>query len=147
MVFMVKMEKVLSDSEESSSSDKDTIVEVSYYFSDSDSGSEFDDTSDYYDNSELNYGLFVDNDDDQEILHDAIELAKESSSSDKDTIVEVSYYFSDSDSGSEFDDTSDYYDNSELNYGLFVDNDDDQEILHDAIELASENFDENLVVS
>nr|GEZ12576.1 hypothetical protein [Tanacetum cinerariifolium] len=77
MIFMVKMEKVLSDSEESSSSDKDTIVEVSYYFSDSDSGSEFDDTSDYYDNSELNYGLFVDNDDDQEILHDAIELASE----------------------------------------------------------------------
>ncbi|GJZ89487.1 integrase, catalytic region, zinc finger, CCHC-type containing protein [Tanacetum coccineum] len=58
MVFMAKMEKVLFDSEESSSSDKDT----SYY----------------YDKSKLNYGLFVDNDDDQEIFHYAIELASES---------------------------------------------------------------------
>ncbi|GJW97175.1 hypothetical protein Tco_0178983 [Tanacetum coccineum] len=33
------------------------------------------------------------------------------------------------------------------NYGLFVDNDDDQEIFHDAIESASENFNENLTVS
>ncbi|GJT18745.1 retrovirus-related pol polyprotein from transposon TNT 1-94 [Tanacetum coccineum] len=35
-----------------------------------------------------------------------------------------------------------HYDNS-TNYGLFVNNDDDQEIFHDAIESASENFNEN----
>ncbi|GJR30658.1 retrovirus-related pol polyprotein from transposon TNT 1-94 [Tanacetum coccineum] len=39
-----------------------------------------------------------------------------------------------------------YYDNS-TNYGLFVNNDDDQEIFHDAIESASENFNENHIVS
>nr|GEY90316.1 hypothetical protein [Tanacetum cinerariifolium] len=72
---------------------------------------------------------------------------EESSSFEKDTIAEVSYYFFDSESEYEFDDTLDYYDKSELNYGLFLDNDDDQEIFHDAIELASENFDENLLVS
>ncbi|GJS16976.1 retrovirus-related pol polyprotein from transposon TNT 1-94 [Tanacetum coccineum] len=38
------------------------------------------------------------------------------------------------------------YDNS-TNYGLFVNNDDDQEIFHDAIESASENFNENHIVS
>ncbi|GKB50973.1 hypothetical protein Tco_0901726, partial [Tanacetum coccineum] len=42
--------------------------------------------------------------------------------------------------------TSKYYDNS-TNYGLFVNNDDDQEIFHDAIESASENFNENHIVS
>ncbi|GJW48446.1 hypothetical protein Tco_0080092 [Tanacetum coccineum] len=47
--------------------------------------------------------------------------------------------------GSEYE-TSKYYDNS-TNYGLFVDNDDDQEIFHDAIEFASENFIENHIVS
>nr|GEV79078.1 hypothetical protein [Tanacetum cinerariifolium] len=49
MVFMAKMENILSDSEESSSSAKETIVE----------------------------GLFVDNDDDQEIFLDAIKTASE----------------------------------------------------------------------
>nr|GFC59591.1 hypothetical protein [Tanacetum cinerariifolium] len=39
-----------------------------------------------------------------------------------------------------------YYDNS-TNYGLFVNNDDDQEIFHDAIEYASENFIENHIDS
>ncbi|GJX04616.1 hypothetical protein Tco_0190532 [Tanacetum coccineum] len=82
MVFMAKMENVLSDSEESSSfakkkkgkkkkKKKKTIAEVSYYTSDSESKSEYE-TSEYYDNS-TNYGLFVGNDDDQEIFHDAIE--------------------------------------------------------------------------
>ncbi|GJX26140.1 retrovirus-related pol polyprotein from transposon TNT 1-94 [Tanacetum coccineum] len=75
MVFMAKMEKVLSDSEESSSFAEETIAEVSYYSSDSESESEYE-TSEYYDNS-TNYGLFVDNDDDQEIFHDAIEFASE----------------------------------------------------------------------
>ncbi|GKG32278.1 hypothetical protein Tco_0427228, partial [Tanacetum coccineum] len=68
MVFMAKMEKVLSDSEE-------TIAEVSYYTSDFESESEYE-TLEYHDNS-TNYGLFVDNDDDQEIFHDAIEFASE----------------------------------------------------------------------
>ncbi|GJS03460.1 integrase, catalytic region, zinc finger, CCHC-type containing protein [Tanacetum coccineum] len=74
MVFMAKMEKVLLNSEESSSSTEETIAEVSYYTSDSESESEYE-TSEYYDNS-TNYGLFVDNDD-QEIFHDAIESASE----------------------------------------------------------------------
>ncbi|GKE07314.1 hypothetical protein Tco_1399332, partial [Tanacetum coccineum] len=75
MVFMANMENVLLDSEESSSSAEETIAEVSYYTSDSESGSEYV-TSYYYDNS-TNYGLFMDNDDDQEIFHDAIESASE----------------------------------------------------------------------
>ncbi|GKC86996.1 retrovirus-related pol polyprotein from transposon TNT 1-94 [Tanacetum coccineum] len=65
--------------------------------------------------------------------------------SNKETIVEVSYYTSESESESEYE-TSEYYDNS-TNYGLFVNNDDDQEIFHDAIESASENFNENHIVS
>ncbi|GKB61225.1 hypothetical protein Tco_0917411 [Tanacetum coccineum] len=75
MVFMAKMEKVLSDSEESSSSAEETIAEVSYYSSDSESEFEYE-TLEYYDNS-TNYGLFVDNDDDQEIFHGAVDSASE----------------------------------------------------------------------
>nr|GEU45153.1 Gag-Pol polyprotein [Tanacetum cinerariifolium]GEX34548.1 Gag-Pol polyprotein [Tanacetum cinerariifolium] len=71
--------------------------------------------------------------------------SEESSSSAKETIVEVSYYTSDFESESEYE-TLEYYDNS-TNYGLFVDNDDDQEIFNDAIEFASENFNENNIVS
>nr|GEZ16583.1 DUF4219 domain-containing protein/UBN2 domain-containing protein [Tanacetum cinerariifolium] len=56
-------------------------------------------------------------------------------------ISEVSYYLSESESESVFE-TSEYYDNS-TDYGLFVNNDDDQEIYHDAIESASKNFIEN----
>nr|GEZ10453.1 hypothetical protein [Tanacetum cinerariifolium] len=62
MVFMAQIEKVLSDSEASSSSTDEKISEVSYYLSESKSESEFE-TSEYYDNS-TNYGLFVNNDDD-----------------------------------------------------------------------------------
>nr|GEY64786.1 integrase, catalytic region, zinc finger, CCHC-type, peptidase aspartic, catalytic [Tanacetum cinerariifolium] len=47
-------------SEESSSSAKETIAEVAYYTSESESESEFE-TLEYYDNS-TNYGLFVNND-------------------------------------------------------------------------------------
>ncbi|GJX40198.1 integrase, catalytic region, zinc finger, CCHC-type containing protein [Tanacetum coccineum] len=65
MAFTDKMENIISNSEENSSFDKDTIVEVSYYSSDSESESKFDETSDYSDKFELNYGLFVDKDDDQ----------------------------------------------------------------------------------
>nr|GEY86747.1 hypothetical protein [Tanacetum cinerariifolium] len=75
MVFMDQIEKVLSESDESSSSAKETIADVAYYTSESESESEFE-TSEYYDNS-TNYGLFVNNDDDQEIFHDAIESASE----------------------------------------------------------------------
>nr|GFB11539.1 hypothetical protein [Tanacetum cinerariifolium] len=75
MVFMAQTEKVLSDSEASSSSADEKISEVSYYLSESESESEFK-TSEYYDNS-TNYGLFMNNDDDQEIFHDAIESASE----------------------------------------------------------------------
>nr|GEV68566.1 hypothetical protein [Tanacetum cinerariifolium] len=71
MVFMAHMEKVMSDSEEISSSKEETIAEVSYYTSESKSESEYE-TSDYYDNS-TNYGLFVNNADDQEIFHDSSE--------------------------------------------------------------------------
>nr|GEY44902.1 hypothetical protein [Tanacetum cinerariifolium] len=63
MVFMAQIEKVLSDSEASSSSADEKISEVSYYLSESESESEFQ-TSEYYDNS-TNYGLFMNNDDDQ----------------------------------------------------------------------------------
>nr|GFA51247.1 hypothetical protein [Tanacetum cinerariifolium] len=75
MVFMAQIEKVLLDSNESSSSAEKTIAEVVYYTSESESESEFE-TLEYYDNS-TNYGLFVNNDDDQEICHDAIESASE----------------------------------------------------------------------
>ncbi|GJS59755.1 retrovirus-related pol polyprotein from transposon TNT 1-94 [Tanacetum coccineum] len=75
MVFMVKMEKILLDSEESSSTAEETIAEASYYSFDSKSESEYE-TLEYYDNA-TNYGLFVDNNDDQEIFHDAIKSASE----------------------------------------------------------------------
>nr|GFA66144.1 integrase, catalytic region, zinc finger, CCHC-type, peptidase aspartic, catalytic [Tanacetum cinerariifolium] len=75
MVFMAQIEKVLSDLDESSSSAEETIAEVAYYTSEFESESEFE-TSEYYNNS-TNYGLFVNNDDYQEIFHDAIESASE----------------------------------------------------------------------
>nr|GEV25809.1 RNA-directed DNA polymerase, eukaryota, reverse transcriptase zinc-binding domain protein [Tanacetum cinerariifolium] len=228
------MSKVLSESDESSSSAEETIAEVAYYTSESESESEFE-ASKYYDNS-TNYGLFVKNDDDQEIFHDAIESASEnfienhidsqkdydksdvdhndfkekehlvdkliqkfnhkiakdldessssaeetiikdqawmesssdsdqeinanmvfmaqiekvlsdldeSSSSAEETIIEVAYYTYESESESEFE-TLEYYDNS-TNYGLFVNNDDDQEIFHDTIESASDNFIEIILI-
>nr|GEX70953.1 hypothetical protein [Tanacetum cinerariifolium] len=73
MVFMAQIKKVLSDSEASSSSADEKISEVSYCLSESESESEVQ-TLEYYDNS-TSYGLFVNNDDDQEIFHDAIESA------------------------------------------------------------------------
>nr|GEW20674.1 hypothetical protein [Tanacetum cinerariifolium] len=75
MVFMAKMEKVLSDLDESSSSAEETIAMVAYCTSESESEYEYE-TSEYYDHS-TNYGLFVNNNDDQEIFHDAIESASE----------------------------------------------------------------------
>nr|GEV31717.1 hypothetical protein [Tanacetum cinerariifolium] len=75
MIFMAKIEKVLLDSDESSSSVKETIAEIAYYTSESESESEYE-TLKYYDNS-TNYGFFVNDNDDQEIFHDAIESASE----------------------------------------------------------------------
>nr|GFA34424.1 hypothetical protein [Tanacetum cinerariifolium] len=75
MVFMAQIKKVLSNSEVSSSSADEKVYEVSYYLSESESEYEFE-TLEYYDNS-TNYGLFVNNDDDQEIFHDAIDSASE----------------------------------------------------------------------
>nr|GFB18002.1 hypothetical protein [Tanacetum cinerariifolium] len=75
MVFMAQIEKVVSDSEASSSYANEKISKVSYYLSKSKSKSEFE-TSEYYDNS-IDYGLFVNNDDDQKNFHDAIESASE----------------------------------------------------------------------
>nr|GEV81959.1 retrovirus-related Pol polyprotein from transposon TNT 1-94 [Tanacetum cinerariifolium] len=68
MVFMAQIKKVLLDSETSSSSADDKISEVSYYLSESESESEYE-TSDYYDNT-TTYGLFVNDNDDQEIFYD-----------------------------------------------------------------------------
>nr|GFB66064.1 hypothetical protein [Tanacetum cinerariifolium] len=69
MVFMAQIEKVLSDSEASSSSSDDKIAKVSYYISESENEYEFE-TLDYNDNS-TTYGLFGDNNDDQENFHDS----------------------------------------------------------------------------
>ncbi|GKA03340.1 hypothetical protein Tco_0676121 [Tanacetum coccineum] len=77
MVFMSKMEKVLSDLDESSLSVNDTIEELPYFSSDSKSKYNDVDTSDYYDKSELTYGLYADNNYDQEMFHDASEPAHE----------------------------------------------------------------------
>nr|GFB90432.1 hypothetical protein [Tanacetum cinerariifolium] len=74
MVFMAEIEKVLSNSEASSSSADEKIYDVSYYLSESESEFEFE-NSKYYDNF-TNYGLFVNNDDDQKIFPDAIESEK-----------------------------------------------------------------------
>nr|GEY37095.1 hypothetical protein [Tanacetum cinerariifolium] len=74
-IFMAQIKKVISDSEASLSSADEKISEVSYYLSEAESESEFE-TSEYYDNS-TNYGLFVNNDDDQKNFHDAIESASE----------------------------------------------------------------------
>nr|GEX47356.1 hypothetical protein [Tanacetum cinerariifolium] len=56
MVFMAQIKKVLSESDESSSSAKETLAEVSYYTSEFESESKFE-NSEYYDNS-TNYSLF-----------------------------------------------------------------------------------------
>nr|GEW56131.1 Gag-Pol polyprotein [Tanacetum cinerariifolium] len=68
------------------------------------------------------------------------EVLLTSSSSADDKIYEVSYYLSESESESEYE-TSDYYDNT-TTYGLFVNNNDVQEIFYDC-----ENFLENLIES
>nr|GEX77874.1 hypothetical protein [Tanacetum cinerariifolium] len=67
-----------------------------------------------------------------------MESSKASSSSADEKIYAVTYYLSESESESEFE-ILEYYDNS-TNNGLFVNNDDDQEIFHDAIESARIGF-------
>nr|GFC43561.1 hypothetical protein [Tanacetum cinerariifolium] len=62
-------------------------------------------------------------------------------------LAEDQAWIESSKSESEYEfETSEYYDNS-TNYGLFVNNDDDQEIFHDAIESASEISIENHIDS
>nr|GFA52790.1 hypothetical protein [Tanacetum cinerariifolium] len=68
MVFMAQIKKVLSDSEAISSSADEKISEVSYYISKSETESEYE-TLEYYDNT-TTYGLFVNDNDDQEIFHE-----------------------------------------------------------------------------
>nr|GEV61426.1 copia protein [Tanacetum cinerariifolium] len=68
-VFMDQIEKVLSNSETSSSSADDKISEVFYYLSESESESEYE-TLEYYDNTTTTYGLFVNDNNDQEIFHE-----------------------------------------------------------------------------
>nr|GEY08133.1 Gag-Pol polyprotein [Tanacetum cinerariifolium] len=83
MVFMAQIEKVLSDSEASSSSADDKISEVSYCLSESKSESEYE-TSEYYDNTTTyeyydnttTYGSLVNDNDDQEIFHDCENFLK-----------------------------------------------------------------------
>nr|GEW68293.1 hypothetical protein [Tanacetum cinerariifolium] len=66
-VFLAEDQKVLFDSEASSSYADDKISEVSYYLSEFESESEYE-TSEYY-HTTTTYGLFVNNNDDQEIFH------------------------------------------------------------------------------
>nr|GEY98807.1 hypothetical protein [Tanacetum cinerariifolium] len=68
MVFMAQIEKVLSDSETSSLAADDKISEVSYYLSESESESKYE-TLEYYDNT-TTHGLFVNDNDNQEIFHE-----------------------------------------------------------------------------
>nr|GEV80066.1 hypothetical protein [Tanacetum cinerariifolium] len=74
MVFMAQIKKVLSDLKASSLSADDKIFEVSYYLSESESESEYE-TSEYYDNT-TTYGLFENENDDQEIFHDCENFPK-----------------------------------------------------------------------
>nr|GEX43740.1 hypothetical protein [Tanacetum cinerariifolium] len=68
MVFMAQIDKVLSNSEDITTSIDDKISEVSYYLSESESKSKYE-TLEYYDNT-TTYGLFVNDNDDQQIFHD-----------------------------------------------------------------------------
>nr|GEU85652.1 reverse transcriptase domain-containing protein [Tanacetum cinerariifolium] len=92
--------------------------------------------------------LLAKKDSDEQVLL-AEDQAWMESSIDSDQEINANMVFmaqiekSESESGFE---TSEYYDNY-TNYGLFVNNDDDQEIFHDAIESTGENFIENHIDS
>nr|GEX64315.1 hypothetical protein [Tanacetum cinerariifolium] len=89
--------------------------------------------------------LLAKKDKDEQVLL-AEDQARMESSSDSDLeinanmISDVSYYLPESESESEYE-TSEYYDNT-TNYGLFVNDNDDQEIFHEC-----ENIPENLIES
>nr|GFA12608.1 hypothetical protein [Tanacetum cinerariifolium] len=145
MVFMAQIDKFLSDSEASSSFSDDKIVEMLLAKKGSDEQVLLAEDQPWMESS---------SDFDQDINANMVFMAQidkflsdseASSSFSDDKIVEVLYYTFESKSESEYE-TSDYYDNS-TNYGLFVNNDDDHEIYHDAIESASENFNENHIDS
>nr|GEX58503.1 hypothetical protein [Tanacetum cinerariifolium] len=82
--------------------------------------------------------------DEQVLLAEDQAWMESSSDSDRKSMQTLSSWLK-LKSESEFE-TSEYYDNS-TNYGLFLNNDDDLEIFHDAIESASENFIENHIDS
>nr|GEV31062.1 retrovirus-related Pol polyprotein from transposon TNT 1-94 [Tanacetum cinerariifolium] len=88
--------------------------------------------------------LLAKKDKDEQVLlaedHAWMESSKASSSSADDRISGVSYYLSEYERESEYV-TSEYYDNT-TTYGLFVNDNDDQEIFHDC-----ENFLENPIES
>nr|GEU60136.1 hypothetical protein [Tanacetum cinerariifolium] len=93
MVFMAQIEKVLSDSEATSSSADEKISEVSYYLSESESKSEYE-TSKYYDNT-TTYGFFVNHNDDQEIFHECenfLENLHESQIDHNESVVDNNDY-------------------------------------------------------
>nr|GEV93702.1 hypothetical protein [Tanacetum cinerariifolium] len=70
-----------------------------------------------------------------------MESSKTSSTSADDKISEVSYYLSESESESEYE-TLEYYDNT-TTYGLFVNDNDDQEIFYDCENLIESQIDHN----
>nr|GEY23860.1 Gag-Pol polyprotein [Tanacetum cinerariifolium] len=92
MVFMAQIEKVLSDSEASSSSADNKISEVSYYLSESKREYEYE-SLEYYDNT-TTYGLFVNDNDDQEIFHNCENFPKnliESQIDHNESVVDHNY--------------------------------------------------------
>nr|GEV82595.1 retrovirus-related Pol polyprotein from transposon TNT 1-94 [Tanacetum cinerariifolium] len=88
--------------------------------------------------------LLAKKDKDEQVLlaedHAWMESSKASSSSTDDKISKVSYYLFESESEYEYE-ISEYFDNT-TTYGLFVNDNDDQEIFHKC-----ENFPENLIES
>ncbi|GJZ73099.1 integrase, catalytic region, zinc finger, CCHC-type containing protein [Tanacetum coccineum] len=89
--------------------------------------------------------LLAKKDSDEQVLL-AEDQAWMESSSDSDQVINANMLFMAKMEKVLSDSEEKYYDHS-TNYGLFMDNDDDQEIFHDAIKFASENFIENHIVS
>nr|GFA58944.1 hypothetical protein [Tanacetum cinerariifolium] len=161
MIFMAQIEKVLSDSEASSSSADEKISETArkqrskiYEYYKTKILLAKKDKDEQVLLAEDQAWMESSSDSDQEINANMVFMAQiekvlsdleASSSSADEKISEVSYYLLESESETEYE-TSEYYDNS-TNYGLFVNNDDEQEIFHDAMDSASENFIENHIDS
>nr|GEX39912.1 hypothetical protein [Tanacetum cinerariifolium] len=89
--------------------------------------------------------LLAKKDSDEQVLL-AEDQAWMESSSDSDQEINANMVFMDQIEKVLSESDEKYYDNS-TNYGLFVNSDDNQEISHDAIESASENFIENHIDS